>query len=250
MIDLLILNVAWIFSTLLIELQDGVLDIHLKSTWLREAPIDVLLPFLVLMGFRSCSRAWSLAGVIEYAALGVAGILGGVLVFAINLLRLPAGAAPWNMLAHILILFGLAVPCMVGVRAFIRTVQDLMHRPGRVSPADPKSHLRTLIAGNGPDLMLYFRRRMSGLAPEADTVIAGVVSSDDALRGHYICGFNVLGNPDDLPALIHQKNIHRLVWVGEMSADERSALRQYLPDTGVQLAHWKVTEDLLELAEL
>ncbi len=98
--------------------------------------------------------------------------------------------------------------------------------------------------------MLYFRRRMTGKAPIADTVIAGVISSDDALRGHYICGFNVQGNPDDLPALIHQKNIHRVVWVGEMSPEERSALSRYLPSTDVQLAHWKVTEDLLNPMEL
>ncbi len=248
--DLLILNIAWLISTLLIELQSGPLDANLKTVWLKSVPGDVVLPFLVLLGFRSCSQAWSLAGVVEYASLGVAGLLGGVLACAINLLHLQAGAAPWNVLVHKLILFGLAIPCLIGVRGFFRIVQELMNRPGRRSPADPESHLRTLVAGDGADLKLYLRRRTSGIALNENAVIAGVISSDDALRGHYVCGFNVLGSLDDLPVLIHQRNIHRLVWVGAMSANEQSALHRHLPGTGVKLAHWRVIEDVLELPEL
>ena len=249
-IDLLILNAAWLFSTVLVGLQGGGLEESLKAVWLSAAPVDVLLPFLVLMGFRSCSRAWSLAGVVEYAALGMAGVLGGALVCAIDCLRLQPGEAPWDLLAHKLILFGVAVPCIVGVRGFFRAVQELMHRPGRVAPADPQHHLRTLIAGNGPDLMLYFRRRMTGMAPDADTVIVGVVSSDDALRGHYICGFHVLGTPEDLTVLLPQKTIHRVVWVGGMSDEERVVLRRIFSESDAELAHWNITENPVDPAEL
>ncbi len=248
--DLLILNAAWFISTLLVELQSGPLDINLKSAWLKAVPGDVLLPFLLLMAFRSCSRVWSLAGVVEFAALGMAGMLGGALSCGVGLLCLPPNASPWGVLAHKIMLFGLAVPCMVGTRGFFRIVQELMNRPGRMSPADPKGRFRTLIAGNGHDLTLYFRRRFSGEAPAEDTVIAGVVSSDVALRGHYIAGFQVLGNPADLSSVIRQKKIDRLVWVGAMSAEDRTRLQSHLPDTGVRLAHWRVTEDDLDLSEL
>jgi UDP-N-acetylmuramyl pentapeptide phosphotransferase/UDP-N-acetylglucosamine-1-phosphate transferase len=248
--DLLILNAAWLISTLLIELQSGPLDINLKSDWISAVPGDVLLPFLLLMAFRSCSRVWSLAGVVEFAALGMAGMLGGALSCGVGLLCLPADAAPWGVLAHKIMLFGLAVPCMVGTRGFFRIVQELMHRPGRTSPVDPKAHCRTLVAGNGHDLMFYLRRRISGESPAEDTVIAGIVSSDVALRGHYIAGFQVLGNPSDLSSVIRRKKINRLVWVGAMTEDDRTKLQCHLPDTGVRLAHWKVTEDDLNLSEL
>jgi len=241
--DLLILNGAWVMSTFLMALQNGSVPLHLKSLWLQSVPLDLVLPFLILIVFRSYSRAWSLAGIVEYMMLGLACLMGGVVACATSLFFLSPGAAPWGLILHKIVLFGLAIPAIVGIRAFFRVVQDLMHRSGRHSLKADENRPRILVGGAGTDLTLYFRRQATVKCVNELDVIVGILSDDPALTGHFINGYRVLGAAQALPALIRKKNVQELIWVGEVDRDELTAISNDLRDTGVRLRRWRVVEE-------
>jgi UDP-GlcNAc:undecaprenyl-phosphate GlcNAc-1-phosphate transferase len=238
--DLLILNFAWLAATLLVSCA-AVPGIGIKEAWLRAVPINVVVPFLVFASFRSYSRAWSFAGVVEYAALGVAGIAGGILSCALALIAGGAGTATSAVIVHKIVLFGLALPACVGIRACFRVVQELMNRPGRMRLETGADPTRTLIVGGGTDLSLYFRRRRSGVATRLDTVIVGVLSDDEALRGHSICGFRVLGTSASLVATVTDQKAKRVVWVGGDASVEDLQQSVGWP---VELVHWFIAEEI------
>ena len=238
--DLFILNLAWLTATLLVSwaAEPGV---GIKDAWLGAVPIDVVVPFLVFASFGSYSRAWSYAGVVEYAELGVAGIAGGILSCAVALIVGRSDIATSAVIVHKLVLFGLALPACVGIRACFRVVQELMNRPGRVSHATGADPTRILIVGGGPDLALYFRRRRSGGATRLDAVIVGVLSDDAALRGHSICGFRVLGTASSLIATVTAQKVGRVVWVG---GDASVVELHQSVGWPVELVHWFIAEEI------
>ena len=51
--DILILNAVLLAGHALLDLQDGALDVSLKNAWLHAAPVDLFIPFVVLLLFRS-----------------------------------------------------------------------------------------------------------------------------------------------------------------------------------------------------
>ena len=242
--DIVILNAAWFSAVILIRLYDGSGLLHLESLWLSAVPVDVVIPFLVLLGFRSYTRVWSLAGVTEYSAVGAAVVIGGAAACGVELLFGPAGGAPWKQILHHVVMISFAVPGIVGIRAVLRAVQDLMHR--RAGP-DHGSRPRALVFGEGPSIMLYLRHRLAANNPLHETEIAGLVSSDDALCGHFISGFQVLGHMQDIPALIRQKNIDRFYVAGPVSDPQMAELKNQLSRSRVQMIHWAATEAPINL---
>ncbi len=241
-IDLIILNSAWLLSTLLVDLQAGSVTLDLKSNWIHAIPVDVVIPFLVLMAFRSYSRTWSLAGIIEYATVGLAGLVGCAVVGAIHLITLSADGNPWGIILHKTLFFGLAIPGIVGVRAALRAVQDLMNRSWGLSPASRAARDRAVVAGIGSDVMLYFRQRALYTEVDSHPLIIGIISNDDALRGHFVNGVQVFGTPEDIPAVLQEKEAQKLIWAGDLSEGEEASLRKQLQGMNVKLVHWCIVE--------
>jgi UDP-GlcNAc:undecaprenyl-phosphate/decaprenyl-phosphate GlcNAc-1-phosphate transferase len=247
LIDLLILNAAWFASASLIELQNCTIDISLKSAWLRAVPVDIIIPFLFLLGLRAYSRAWSLAGVVEYVAIGFAGTLGCLTATAVSLLYVNPNSNAWAVILQKITLFGLALPLILGARVSLRAVQGLMNRSWGALMQEKAGVPRVIIGGDGPDLVLFFRRRAMDLGHASDLVIRGIVTTDEALRGHYINGSRVLGTMSDLPALLHSTECTQVIWVGELTSEEVAKLRPSLTHEGVRLIQWSIVENDVDL---
>lgn len=245
--DIVILNLAWLATVLLMDLQDGTLQLNLKAAWLRAVPVDVVIPFLVLLFSRSYSRTWSLARISEYIGAGAAVVTGGAAACAVSLLSRPAGGSVWQTVLHYVVLTGLAAPCIVGMRASLRVLQDLMQWVESGSSKTDLSGTRTLVWGTGYRTMLYLRQNTLQPERKSGIRVVGIISDDDALRGHSVHGVRVLGNAHDLPALVKDKNIQALYLVEDVSEPQLAEIRQQLRGLPVRLIQWRIAEEELDI---
>ena len=240
--DVLILNLVLLAGRALLDMQDGVLDASLKTAWLRAAPMDLLVPFVVLLLFRSYSRVWYLARVSEYAATGLAVTLGYAIAGGLQLLVARGRGEMLSLLLYYLLLAGLAAPAVVMTRAALRVVQDLMQwrtrglRPDGVVPA------RALVCGAGYRTTLFLRQIAYPAAGRTPIDVVGLVSADAAITGHFVHGIPVVGTCRDLPALIARHRIDRLYLVEAVDDVELERVRRLLAGLPVRVIRWDIVE--------
>jgi FlaA1/EpsC-like NDP-sugar epimerase len=243
--DVLILNAALLAAHALIDGQDGTLDQSLKSVWLGSAPLDVVLPFIFLLLFRSYSRVWYLARVSEYAATGLAVTLGYVFAWGVHLMGEGTLASTGGLTLYYLLLAGLAAPAVVFTRAVVRVVQDLMQWRARgVGDATP---VRALIHGAGYRTSLFLRQKSFYNAGQDSAEVVGLVSEDSAITGHSVHGIRVVGTRRELPALVTRYRVTVLYLIEEMSDADVEEIRFELQGSGVRLIRWSIVEKEISL---
>ena len=240
--DVLILNVVLLIGRALLDLQDGTLDVALKTAWLQAAPMDLFVPFVVLLLFRSYSRVWYLARVSEYAATGLAVTLGYAIACGLQLLVARGRSEVLSLALYYLLLAGLAAPAVVLTRAALRVVQDLMQWRTRGPRADGSAPVRALVCGAGYRTTLFLRQ-ISFRAPAREPLeVVGLVSEDAAITGHFVHGIRVVGTWRELPALIAQHRIAVVYLVEAVDAAALAGLRQMLQGVPVRLVRWDIVE--------
>lgn len=242
-IDTVILNAALLISKVLLDEQDGVVDINLKVQWLKSAPTDIVLPFLVLLLFRGYSRVWYLARVSEYISAGLAVMLGSALACTIRLLTAQSASQEWQIVLYYVLFAGMAAPAVVGVRAAVRLVQDLMNWRNKGASHDGIPATRVLLCGAGYQTTLFLRqiafRQKSG---ESAMDVVGIVDRDGAIRGHYVHGIRVLGNYHELPVLAAHYRVDVVYVVEDLREKEKELLLVALKDSPVRIVQWGVSE--------
>lgn len=240
--DVLILNVVLLAGRALLDLQDGILDVPLKTAWLQSAPMDLFIPFALLLLFRSYSRVWYLARVSEYAATGLAVTLGYAIAGGIQLLVAHSRGEVLSLLLYYLLLAGLAAPAVVMTRAALRVVQDLMQWRTRGLRPDGAAPARALVCGAGYRTTLFLRQIAFPGAGRAPIDVVGLVSEDAAITGHFVHGVSVVGTCHELPALVVQHRIDRLYLVEAMDDAELERLRRMLAGLPVRVIRWDIVE--------
>ena len=238
--DLLILNAALIIGHLLLSAYAGQATPDLKTTWLRHFPTDVVLPFLVLLLFRSYSRVWYLARVSEYAATGFAVVLGYAAAAGLHLLTKQTHAGILALGLHYLLLAGMAAPAVVFTRAALRVVQDLMQRRPRDTAGTQPG--RVLVYGAGYRTSLFLRQAVFREPPLKPLDVIGLVSADTAIIGHTVHGIRVLGLVTDLPALTARLRIEALYLTEPLTPEEQEALRGVLHTCPLRVVRWDIVE--------
>lgn len=240
--DILVLNLAWFASVLLLDLQDGVRNVPIKALWLRSVPVDVVIPFLMLILFRSYTRVWYLARIAEYAATGMAVLFGMAVACALNLIGASANAVLWHTVLHHIVMAGLAIPAVVGVRAALRVVQDLMQSFHRYADAGAGKCERVIVWGAGYRTTLFLRQTAFDPERERPLHVVGIFSDDDPMRGHFVHGVRVVGNIQAIPAFASDKKIETLYIVEAVPDVVRQAICQSLAGTGVRVIQWNIVE--------
>ncbi len=240
--DLLALLVAWLASVVLLDLQDGVLDSSLKQLWLRSAPLDVVMPFLMLVVFRSYSRVWYLAHVAEYVSTGVAVLLGMAIACGLRLLSVPGGwTGAWPVVLHYWVMWGVALPLIVSSRAALRVVQDLMQMVGG-HKRDGRE--RVILWGANFRTALFLRQHAYAQADRHGLRVLGIFDADTALRGHYVHGIRVAGNVHDIASFVRNQEIDALYLLEDWPEGQFSVESLYT-ETGVRIRRWRIVEDAL-----
>jgi FlaA1/EpsC-like NDP-sugar epimerase len=237
--DLLILNAALLLAHGLLDLQDGGLDIPLKRAWLWAAPVDVVIPFVALLLFRSYSRVWYLARVSEYAATGLAVALGCAVACGVRLLGDAGTSAGWVL--YYLLLAGVAAPAIVLTRAALRVVQDLMQwrvrgAGGGAPPA------RALVCGAGYRTTLFLRQLAFHSRDRTPVDVVGIVSEDAAITGHDVHGIRVLGTCHELPALIRLHRVDTLYLVEPVDEAGLQQIFHLLQQVKLHVIRWDIVE--------
>ena len=240
--DIAILSLVLLAGRALLDLQDGVLDVSLKTAWLRAAPMDLFIPFALLVLFRSYSRVWYLARVSEYAATGLAVTLGYAIAGGLQLLVAHSRGEVLSLLLYYLLLAGLAAPAVVMTRAALRVVQDLMQWRTRGLRPDGAAPARALVCGAGYRTTLFLRQIAFPAPGRAPVDVVGLVSEDAAITGHFVHGVSVVGTCHELPALVVQHRIDRLYLVEAVADAELERLRRTLAGLPVRVIRWDIVE--------
>lgn len=239
--DLVILNAALLVVQMLLDVQDGTLDQALKAAWLRWAPTDVVIPFLALLVFRSYSRVWYLARISEYAATGMAVVLGYAVACGVHLLGVAGRPQEFALVLRYLLLSGSAAPAVVLTRAALRVVQDLMQWQVRETSSGA-APVRALVYGAGYRTTLFLRQITYRYRDQTPVEILGLVSDDAAITGHEVHGIRVVGTCRELPALVAQLGVNVLYVVESTSATELARLQDLLRGLPVRLIRWDIVE--------
>lgn len=240
--DVIILSVALWIVLALMQHVDPAAPASLKEAWLKAAPLDLFIPFAVLLAFRSYSRVWYLARVSEYAATGLAVVLGYAIAAGLHLLVMQDRNELVLLAVHYLLLAGMAAPAVVMTRAALRLVQDLLHWRMRSSGMAGVTAPRTLVVGAGYRTTLFLRQ-ISFRMPEYQALrVVGLVSDDTAMIGHMVHGLRVLGQIRELPALVAQHRIDVVYLVEPVTAEEEASIRRMLQPTSVRLIRWDIVE--------
>lgn len=239
--DVILLNLALLAALTLMDRMAGTGEGSLKAAWLQSAPLDVVLPFVFLLLFRSYSRVWYLARVSEYAGTGVAVTLGCAAAWGLHLVGGGLRASD-GLVIHYLLLAGMAAPAVVFTRASVRVVQDLMQWRPRGSPSGGASPVRALVYGAGYRTTLFLRQNTLRESEREPIEVVGLISGDAAITGHTVHGVRVRGTVRDLPALVARLRIACVYLVEEIGEDAIGELRATLAGTGVRLVLWKIVE--------
>jgi UDP-GlcNAc:undecaprenyl-phosphate/decaprenyl-phosphate GlcNAc-1-phosphate transferase len=240
--DLFLLNLAMLAGRVLLDLQDGSLDASLKQIWIRAVPVDIVIPFVSLLLFRSYSRVWYLARVSEYAATGLAVMLGYGVACGLRLLGAQGRAGPAEWILYYLLLAGLAAPAIVLTRAALRVVQDLMQWRSRGAASGGAASVRALVYGAGYRTTLFLRQIAFRTRDQAPVEIVGIVSEDAAISGHDVHGVRVVGTSRELTALVALHHVGVVYLVEPVSDGELAQFCQMLRDTGARLIRWDIVE--------
>lgn len=212
-----------------------------RRVWIRYAPLDVVLPFIMLVFFRSYSRVWYLARVSEYLSTGIAVFLGYLLAFAIRL----TGGCDESCFALLTIrywlLIGLAVPVIVGVRGARRILLDAAHWAlGTLRLQQPSGHTDALICGTGWSTTAFLRYIAETPDHGQKIRFRGIVDSDTALRGHFVHGIRVLGEPRELPQLLQESPIEIVYLVGTQDVELDAWVMDAVRKAGKRLVRWSI----------
>ena len=211
-----------------------------RHLWIRYAPLDVVLPFVMLVAFRAYSRVWYLARVSEFLLTGLALVLGYACAFALRVTGGdPAGLA--LLAIRYWLLTGLAVPVIVGVRASRRILLDSVHWAlGAFRVHTPGTHTDALICGAGWHTTLFLRHMADTGKGEEDVRFKGIVDPDVALRGHFVHGIQVLGEPRELSVLLQEHPVDVVYLVGTQDPDLDASVVDAAQKAGKRIFRWSI----------
>lgn len=147
-------------------------------------------------------------------------------------------------LVRTILYMGLAVPLVVGSRAFVRIVQDTMAWRSRHG-GGPAGVRRVLLVGAGPVSTLFLRERIILDDTPGRTVVVGLVDDDPGLRGRWVHGYRVFGGLDQIPSILEARLADQIVIVGDLPAERVRSIVATAAPKGVMVRQWTTSLQVL-----
>ena len=212
LVDIVLINLANIFTLLMLA------DFDVGRTF-TASYMDVLLPYslivtLVTIGifipFKLYNSLWEFAGQEELIHVAVAGGIVLLLRFAVNQIPgLHFFPTAFPIISGIL-LIGLVGLSRIGYRLL----------RARLRPVHKVVSARTLLVGGGSAGAVALREFQTSVHSKNNVVC--VVDDDYGKRGSYLRGVKVVGNRNDIPAVVEKYRIEEIVFaIPTASAKDR-----------------------------
>lgn len=214
----------------------------LKEEWMRAAPWAIGLPFVLLVISGSYSRVWSRARISEYVLTGTA-VLGGILLWmggALVICGHPVRVCITVAFLHI----AMSVPAVVGSRAFVRVVRDIMSWKSRLAVGRSGGR-RVLLIGAGPECQLFLTETSLFYEPDRRVNVVGLVDEDAGLRGRWVHGYRVLGTPDALASVLEATGVEEIVIVARLDPHWTQTVVTIAQERGIAVRQWRTRLDTI-----
>ena len=231
-----------------------------KTMWFDRLPVWVGIPFLFLCLARTYSRVWSRVRISEFVIL-VVSLVGGIVFaagaavvmgqFSLSSRMLVLDGGPdtttvivgqpllRGLLAQIVVYAGVAVPLVLGLRAFRRIIRDAMSWMSRYRGPGEGSVERVLLYGAGRHATLFLSERSLELAGEGDSLlVVGLLDDDRNLHGRFVFGRRVLGDLDGLGAVVETHRIDKVITTARIPPEKLAKLQTLGRETGFIVQRW------------
>lgn len=220
-----------------------------KQVWFDSLPLWVGVPFVAMFLMKTYHRVWSRARLSEHVYLA-SGLLAGILLAA-GLASMLQPFSNVDLVRHILIYAGLAIPLITGIRAIPRAVEDAMiiHGTGdAMLTTDEPTH--TLVHGVEEACGLYLRRvGMESVTEGKPVRVVGLLDPDRNLHGRYVFGYQVLGGLDQLSQLAEQHHVELLVLTEPVGDAVRKEALDAARECGIMVSEQRVSVEILNRDE-
>lgn len=214
-------------------------------TWFVDLPVWVTPTFSLLALSRTYVTYWQRARlrdvlmVLFWLQTGILFSLGLALVID------PAGGSKWVLRA--ILVAGISHPVILASRLFYRCLEELVLWLKRQGDVIGESE-RVLLYGAGVRGQLFLKdRAMQTTRVPDNRTIMGFIDDEKALYFQWVYGFLVLGGLAELPHLIEQHKIKRIIIVSELLPESRVAVQEIAVKTGTQLSEWYPEEHRISL---
>lgn len=241
--DVAILSLTLLAVHALMEFSNGGDFFDIRRAWARTAPLNVGIPFLFLLMWRSYTRVWYLARISEYMIIGAAVVVGYAVASAIYLIGLGATEGVIAVLARYWLMIGMAAPLIVGSRAILRLAQDMMQLHAVDARKGGVNAERAILWGVGYRTTLFLRQTAYDPVRSKAIRILGLFSKDSAVRGHFVHGIRVVGDAADMAAFAREAHVDVIYLVDEVEAGVLARMREISSELGVRLVSWRITEE-------
>ena len=198
-LDILLINLSSIFSLLILENFNWQ-----RMMWqpymgyiVRYSAISTVVTILIFIPFKLYNSLWEFAGIDELMHISVAGAIVSVLKFIANEI--------WHIFPlSYSIISGILLITFIGLsRLGYRVLRSV------VSPDSLPSKARTLLVGGGRAGAMVLRDFQSSV--RSGNHVVCIVDDDYSKRGSYLHGVKIVGNRNDIPAIVEKYKIDEIV---------------------------------------
>jgi UDP-GlcNAc:undecaprenyl-phosphate GlcNAc-1-phosphate transferase len=182
--------------------------------------VCVSIPFATIYFYSVYKTVWTRSRVSQLVVLMLQLAAGEALAYVALLWAsdLSTPQLALGLVLHTMIACG----GIVGARAALRTVRDL-NAWLKCSLANDYD-IKTLILGAGENAILYLRQASFEDQQKAPRRIVGLIDDNPALYHKVVYGYPVLGNFDELEAIIQEHGINELIFTHHYSEELRARI--------------------------
>lgn len=230
LIDILLINIAYIFSMLVRFAFNGPVlgDIPVEqwNLYLKWMPLIAVIYVVLFAFFKMYKSLWSFAGLDEVMK-GVAACIAGCLINVIIMLFLnPRIPMMVTLSAGIL-----TMVLTIGFRLSFRMYRRLVIY-GTLKGIESQKNVLIVGAGSCGRLVINEMKRETG----AGFKPIGVIDDDRSKLGTYINGVKVLGNRNDIKNIVENQRVDLiLIAIASITSDEKKKIIEACHETKVKV---------------
>ena len=198
---LLLITISSVLSLLILENfnWDRMMSRPYMGVIVWYSVISAVVTVLIFIPFKLYNSLWEFAGIDELMHIVVAGAIVSAIKFVVNQISATSYfPVSYPLISGILLIF------LVGMsRMSYRMLRAL------ISPGSAPSKIRTLLIGGGRAGAVALREFQT--SEKSVNEVVCIVDDDFSKRGSYLRGVKIVGNRNDIPAIVDEYKIEEIV---------------------------------------